>query len=152
MMALAESMAQRLPQSILCCWPLARVDHGPGGALLYGPSGRRIRCRHLILALPHSVLKAESVLFSPPLPAAKLAAQQRVKVSNAIKVWLTRIGLFDLILMPACVAHPSILSDLSAIRCRTLHVVLGPHRQARVESGLMCRSQHMYVQICQNGQ
>ncbi|KAK9867463.1 hypothetical protein WJX84_001341 [Apatococcus fuscideae] len=88
MMALAESMAQRLPQSILCCWPLARVDHGPGGALLYGPSGRRIRCRHLILALPHSVLKAESVLFSPPLPAAKLAAQQRVKVSNAIKVIL----------------------------------------------------------------
>ena len=71
MMALAESLAQRLPDSILCRWPLARVDHGPDGALLYGPSGLRIRCRHLILALPHAILKAESVHFCPPLPAAK---------------------------------------------------------------------------------
>ncbi|KAK9856419.1 hypothetical protein WJX84_007168 [Apatococcus fuscideae] len=88
MMALAESLAQRLPDSILCRWPLARVDHGPEGALLYGPSGLRIRCRHLILAVPHAILKAGSIHFSPPLPAAKLAAMGRVKVSNAIKVIL----------------------------------------------------------------
>ena len=71
MMALAETMAQRLPDSIMCQWPLARVDHGPDGALLYGPSGRRIRCRHLILALPHAIMKSESILFSPSLPAHK---------------------------------------------------------------------------------
>ena len=86
MMALAESLSQRLPDSILCRWPLARVDHGPDGALLYGPSGLRIRCRHLILALPHAILKAGSVHFRPPLPAGKVAAMGRVKVSNAIKV------------------------------------------------------------------
>ncbi|KAK9820697.1 hypothetical protein WJX74_008336 [Apatococcus lobatus] len=62
MMALAESLAQRLPDSILC--------------------------RHLILAVPHAILKAGSIHFSPPLPAAKLAAMGRVKVSNAIKVIL----------------------------------------------------------------
>ena len=52
-----------------------------------------MRCRHAIVTCPLAVLQRGDVAFHPPLPAAKLAALDRVKMSNAIKVrWTSRDG------------------------------------------------------------
>ena len=47
---------------------------------------RQVRCRHVIVTCPLAVLQRGDMAFHPPLPAPKLAALNRVKMSNAIKV------------------------------------------------------------------
>ena len=47
---------------------------------------RQVRCRHVVVTCPLAVLQRGDVAFRPPLPAPKLAALDRVKMSNAIKV------------------------------------------------------------------
>ena len=50
---------------------------------------RQLRCRYAVVTCALAVLQRGDVAFHPPLPAAKLAALDRVKMSNAIKVRCT---------------------------------------------------------------
>lgn len=47
---------------------------------------RQIRCRHVVVTVPITVLQRDDITFLPPLPPLKQQAIQRVKMSNAIKV------------------------------------------------------------------
>ena len=54
---------------------------------------RQIRCKHVLVTVPISVLQREDITFAPPLPQLKRQAIQRVKMSNAIKVTLQQTAL-----------------------------------------------------------
>lgn len=54
---------------------------------------RQIRCKHVLVTVPITVLQREDITFVPPLPQLKQQAIQRVKMSNAIKVTLQQTTL-----------------------------------------------------------
>ena len=54
---------------------------------------RQIRCQHVVVTVPITVLQREDITFSPPLPQLKQQAIQRVKMSNAIKVLCPVVGV-----------------------------------------------------------
>ena len=67
-------------------WPVRRIEHGVGGALLHGPAGQQLRCRAVVVTVPLAQLQAGAIAFSPPLPPAKRGAVARLKMSSAVKV------------------------------------------------------------------
>lgn len=52
---------------------------------------RQIRCQHVLVTVPITVLQREDITFMPPLPQVKQQAIQRVKMSNAIKVCCSKL-------------------------------------------------------------
>ncbi len=54
---------------------------------------RQIRCKHVLVTVPITVLQREDITFAPPLPQLKQQAIQRVKMSNAIKVTMQQTAL-----------------------------------------------------------
>jgi len=60
---------------------------------------RQIRCKHVLVTVPISVLQREDITFAPPLPQLKRQAIQRVKMSNAIKVTLQQTALLRCVLL-----------------------------------------------------
>lgn len=65
---------------------------------------RRIRCRHVVVTVPITVLQREDITFSPPLPQLKQQAIQRVKMSNAIKVLCTVAGVASTVQSCCCMS------------------------------------------------
>ena len=60
---------------------------------------RQIRCKHVLVTVPITVLQREDITFVPPLPQLKQQAIQRVKMSNAIKVTLQQTALVCSVLL-----------------------------------------------------
>lgn len=96
-------MARPLATNIRVNWPVYRVQYSASGATLTGPSGQKLRCRHLVLTVPLLILQRNYITFQPPLPPQKLGAISRVKMSNAVKVSSclpllspSRFGIHDL--------------------------------------------------------
>lgn len=83
---LVEHIGRSTNAKTLLDWPVTRIEYSRSGAVLTSHSGRKLRCRHVIITVPIAVLQREDILFRPPLPQYKRAAIQRVKMSNAIKV------------------------------------------------------------------
>lgn len=83
---LVRHIASELSTQIHCNSPVSRIDHDHKGALVRLYGGRQIRCQHVLVTVPITVLQREDITFSPPLPQLKQQAIQRVKMSNAIKV------------------------------------------------------------------
>eukprot|EP00891_Asterochloris_glomerata_P008389 jgi/Astpho2/8389/e_gw1.00122.39.1_t len=84
----AAHLAASVQSNIRLRWPVTFIRRDAGGVTLQGPPGRQVRCRHVVVTCPLAVLQRGDVAFRPPLPAPKLAALDRVKMSNAIKVIL----------------------------------------------------------------
>ncbi|EIE19221.1 amine oxidase [Coccomyxa subellipsoidea C-169] len=101
--ALVQHLSKGVENNIQLQWPVSRIEYGPEGAKLYGPSGSVVQCRRVIVTVPIMMLQQERIIFSPPLPAEKTAAISRIKMSNAVKVifafswpfWPT--GFFDVV-------------------------------------------------------
>ncbi|KAL0045848.1 hypothetical protein WJX82_006614 [Trebouxia sp. C0006] len=83
---LVKHIAKDLNRQIHCNCPVSRIDHDSNGALIRLYGGRQIRCKHVLVTVPITVLQREDITFVPPLPQLKQQAIQRVKMSNAIKV------------------------------------------------------------------
>ena len=47
------------------------MEYGAGGAVVVGPEGARIRCQHVLITAPVTVLGADDITFVPPLPTRK---------------------------------------------------------------------------------
>jgi hypothetical protein len=71
---------------IVTSFPVTSIQYGPSGALLTGPGGRQLRARTAVVTASLRVLQQGKVAFSPPLPAAKRGAIQRLRMGNAVKV------------------------------------------------------------------
>ncbi|KAL3134987.1 hypothetical protein ABBQ32_007941 [Trebouxia sp. C0010 RCD-2024] len=84
--ALVQHIAKTLNKQIHCNCPVSRIEHDAKGAVITLYGGRQIRCRHVVVTVPITVLQRDEITFSPPLPQLKQQAIQRVKMSNAIKV------------------------------------------------------------------
>eukprot|EP00884_Botryococcus_braunii_P007305 jgi/Botrbrau1/16576/Bobra.0068s0007.1 len=84
---LVDYMAKDLGSRLKLNWAVSRIEHDAQGATLHGPDGAVVRARRVVLTVPISVLKADSIVFSPPLPTSKLAAISRLQMSNAVKVF-----------------------------------------------------------------
>lgn len=80
----AARLAENLPLRL--SWPVMRIEHGPEGARLHGPGGAVIRCRHVIVTVPLTVLQAGGLAFSPSLPSVKQAALSRIRMGSAVKI------------------------------------------------------------------
>ncbi len=97
--AIVEALAQGLTiltgqrvQEVIWDGPIAAAG-GSGGVTVVcqaGPGGepRRFEADKLVLTVPLGVLKAGSIQFSPPLPAAKQAAIQRLGMGTLNKCCL----------------------------------------------------------------
>ncbi|DBA73197.1 TPA: hypothetical protein ACH3X1_011273 [Trebouxia sp. C0004] len=83
---LVKHIAKDLNRQIHCNCPVSRIEHDSNGALIRLYGGRQIRCKHVLVTVPITVLQREEITFVPPLPQLKQQAIQRVKMSNAIKV------------------------------------------------------------------
>ncbi|KAK9804891.1 hypothetical protein WJX72_010512 [[Myrmecia] bisecta] len=101
--SIVEHLAEDLHGSVRLSCPIHRIEHSAHGALLHGPEGVRIACQHVVVTVPVSLLQREQIVFAPALPEEKLAAIQRVKISNAVKVILAfsrpfwPAGFFDVV-------------------------------------------------------
>jgi hypothetical protein len=56
---------------------------------LTGAHGARIAARKVVVTAPLKVLQSGRIHFQPPLPPAKQAAIQRLRMGNAVKVSCT---------------------------------------------------------------
>ena len=83
---LVEHVGRSTSANTLLDWPVTKIEYSSSGAVLTSHRGRKMRCKHVIITVPVTVLQREDILFMPPLPQYKRAAIQRVKMSNAIKV------------------------------------------------------------------
>ena len=68
-------------------WPVGKITHRHDGAIVHGPHGQRKRFRHVLVTASLAVLQSGMITFEPPLPDAKQGAIDRLKMSNAVKVW-----------------------------------------------------------------
>ena len=59
--------------------------------MLTSVGGKRLRCRHVLVTVPITILQRQDILFKPPLPSAKMAAIERIKMGNAVKVYLATL-------------------------------------------------------------
>lgn len=86
---LVEALSRGL--SIRTNYPVERLEYGgpEGGVRLHCSGGRSIRAKRVLVTVPLKVLQDNVLNFSPPLPAPKLAAIHRVKMGNAVKIFLT---------------------------------------------------------------
>ncbi|MEV6171526.1 NAD(P)/FAD-dependent oxidoreductase [Streptomyces sp. NPDC051954] len=80
-------LADKLPVQLSTV--VRRVEHSPAGVVVHAErQGRRVtyRARSAVVALPVAVLAADTVEFSPPLPAAKVEAFKAVRHVVVTKV------------------------------------------------------------------
>ncbi len=68
---------------------IAQVASASPPAVVETSAGTRFEGSHVIVTVPLGVLKAESITFDPPLPAAKRDAIQRIGFGHVEKVALT---------------------------------------------------------------
>lgn len=68
--------------------PIAAIRHADAGVTVRAMSGAAFTADRVIVTLPLGVLAANAVEFDPPLPAAKLAAIDRLGVGDFAKVAL----------------------------------------------------------------
>jgi monoamine oxidase len=69
--------------------PVTRIDYNGSGdsrVTLTCQNGRRVRCKAVIVTVPIRILQDGVIAFTPPLPAPKQGALQRIKMGNVIKV------------------------------------------------------------------
>ncbi|KAK9823038.1 hypothetical protein WJX81_001999 [Elliptochloris bilobata] len=85
---IVEHLARGLDHRLRLNWPVRRIEHGAGGALLHGRAGQQLRCRAAVVTVPLAQLQAGTIAFAPALPAAKAGALARLNMSNAVKVVL----------------------------------------------------------------
>ncbi|KXZ54086.1 hypothetical protein GPECTOR_5g191 [Gonium pectorale] len=83
-----SSLARGLESSIRTNWHVASVDYAApgGGVVIRAADGRVVRCRAALVTVPVSILQRGAIAFAPPLPPAKAAAIQRVRMGNAVKI------------------------------------------------------------------
>lgn len=65
--------------------PVSRITHGGGGAVVTTATGS-IEASRVIVSVPLGVLKANSIVFDPPLPAEKVDAIDRLGMGSYEKV------------------------------------------------------------------
>lgn len=68
--------------------PAASQKHPPR-VVLQGPGGRRLAARSAIITVPLRILQEEAITFRPPLPRWKRDAVDALRMSNAVKIFLT---------------------------------------------------------------
>lgn len=73
--------------------PVERVDRRGKDIIIETPKGS-VRARAVLVTLPPSVLAAETVRFTPPLPVSKLAAAHGLRLGLANKLFLALDGPF----------------------------------------------------------
>lgn len=98
-----EHLARGLVGSLRLSWPVQRIEHGAGGVLLHGPAGQHVQCRAVVVTVPLVQLQSGAIAFSPALPAAKLGALSRLKMSNAVKVALPCVCASATMMLAACI-------------------------------------------------
>jgi monoamine oxidase len=92
--ALVERLAARLGDRLELNAPVRQIRSGDDGAVVevVGDDGV-LRQQHsaaaVVVTVPLSLLKAETIRFDPPLPAAKRAAIQRIGFGHAYALHLT---------------------------------------------------------------
>lgn len=70
----------------------ARADDGSACVRVVGACGREVLARRLLVTVPLACLQRGAPSFSPPLPRAKAEAIGRVRVGNALKVFVALSG------------------------------------------------------------
>lgn len=88
--SLVDFLAKPLAGRIHTNWPVHRIAHDREGAVVFGPHGQRLSCRHVLVTASLAVLQSGMITFEPPLPQAKQGALARLRMSNAIKVQRAR--------------------------------------------------------------
>lgn len=83
---LADALAQGL--DIVTGAPVTRVARHADGVTLTLADGRAMSAAHAVITLPLGVLQAGTVAFTPPLPAAKQQAIQRLGMGVLNKLYL----------------------------------------------------------------
>ncbi|KAG2490106.1 hypothetical protein HYH03_011412 [Edaphochlamys debaryana] len=85
--AMVNHMADRIGRDrIRLNWHVAGIEYGNNGAVVKCRDGRSVRCGAVLVTVPISLLQRNVIAFSPPLPAAKQTAIQRIKMGNALKI------------------------------------------------------------------
>ncbi len=80
---IADALASGL--DIRLSFPVERIEHGSNGVAIHGGQ-ETLQGTHVLVAVPLGVLKANSIEFSPALPAQKLNAINRLDMGNLEKV------------------------------------------------------------------
>lgn len=75
---------------------VTKVRSMEGGAMVMCANGTRWACDHVLVTVPLGVLKANAVVFDPPLPSAKTDAIGRLGMGLLNKHWLR----FDRVFWP----------------------------------------------------
>lgn len=80
--ALAQGLDVRLGHEVV------RVTHGLDGASVETRDGARFDASHVVVTVPLGVLRAETIVFDPPLTEAKREALDRLRMGSLEKVVL----------------------------------------------------------------
>lgn len=86
---IVQAMSQNLEVRVSC--PIVHIDYtgtGEHRVTLTCQDGHRIKCKAAVLSVPLRILQDRVISFTPPLPASKQTALQRIKMGNVIKVIL----------------------------------------------------------------
>ncbi|CAK0783395.1 hypothetical protein CVIRNUC_006594 [Coccomyxa viridis] len=86
--SIVEHLHSKLEGRTRTSWPVSCIEYSDGSATVHGPSGQRLRARHVIVTVPILALQNGSISFKPALPRAKGDAIARIRMSNAVKVIL----------------------------------------------------------------
>lgn len=83
-----EHIAEALKDTILLNSPINRMDYGGDSVKVYDKNGQEHTADKVIITVPISILKEESIAFNPPLSKEKTAAFQKIGMDAGMKVFL----------------------------------------------------------------